>query len=294
MQQDADVKRQEAFERKQIAGGLTKLREQTRTLENKDYASATCYGTASIDNLLPYFIDTVNEKKEERSKYKAAGHENKALQHILSIDTESACAITLKIVFDKVFSYRKKNSTVVSVTESIGKAIEAELQMRYYEKEAPALFSYLKDAYWHQSRGTEYKRKQMQTCFNRSDIERWKHWENSIQIQIGTWFVDLLCSSSGWFTKFTEYKGKRRCNYIYPTDKFFKFKDEIVRQTELFSPLSWPMIIEPRDWGVLESGGYYLNDLTRCHDMVRRGLAHLYRGNKPENFSIKFRRFSIA
>ena len=88
MQQDADVKRQEAFERKQIAGGLTKLREQTRTLENKDYASATCYGTASIDNLLPYFIDTVNEKKEERSKYKAAGHENKALQHILSIDTE--------------------------------------------------------------------------------------------------------------------------------------------------------------------------------------------------------------
>ena len=290
MLQDADRERQEAFERQQIAGGLTRLREQTRTLENKDYASATCYGTASIDSLLPYFIDTVNARKKERSKYKTAGHENKALQHILSIDTESACAITLKIVFDKVFSFRKKNSTVVSVTESIGKAIEAELQMRYYEKEAPALFAYLKDAYWHQSRGTEYKRKQMQTCFNRSDIPKWKHWENSVQIQIGTWFIDLLCESSGWFTKFTEFKGKRRCNYIYPTEKFFKFKDDIVKQTELFSPLSWPMIVEPKDWGVLESGGYYLNDLNRCHDMVRRGVPSSIQGKKTREFLNKIQK----
>ena len=290
MYQDADVMRQEDFERKQISGGLEKLREQTRNLESKDYASATCYGAASIDNLLPHFIEAVEEKKKERSKFKAASHENKALQHILSIDTESACAITLKIVFDKVFSYRKKNSTVVSVTESIGKAIEAELQLRYYEKEAPGLFTYLKNTYWHQSRGTEYKRKQMQTCFNRSDVDQWKHWPINVQIQIGTWFVNLLCESSGWFTKFTEFKGKKRCNYIYPTEEFFKFKDKIVKKTELFSPFSWPMIIEPRPWGAIESGGYYLNDLTRCHEMVRRGVDSSIQGKKTREFLNKIQK----
>ena len=31
------------------------------------------------------------------------------------------------------------------------------------------------------------------------------------------------------------------------------------------------MLIEPRDWTNLHDGGYYLNQLTNCHEMVRRG-----------------------
>ena len=40
---------------------------------------------------------------------------------------------------------------------------------------------------------------------------------------------------------------------------------------EIFSPLAWPMLIEPNDWEPQRSGGYLLNEVMKGHDMVRRG-----------------------
>ena len=48
-------------------------------------------------------------------------------------------------------------------------------------------------------------------------------------------------------------------------------KDEIMYNAELFSPLAWPMLIEPNDWTNERAGGYLLNEVMRGHDMVRRG-----------------------
>ena len=290
MYQDADEMRQKEFERKQISGGLKRLREQTHTLESKDYASATCYGASSIENLLPLFIKYTQEWKDKRNEQCWLVSEKKILEHVNAIDTESACAITLKLVFDKVFSYRKKNSTIASIVEAIGSAIEAELQIRFYENTAPGLFKHLKDNYWHQSKGTEYKRKQMQTCFNRSDVEMWKHFSTHMKTELGRWFLNCLLESSGWFEIFTEFRGKSKQNYLIPNEKFYEYKDEVVKKVELFSPLSWPMIIEPRDWTVCEEGGYYLNDLTRCHEMVRRGVPLTIQGKKTREFLNKIQK----
>jgi len=290
MYKDADLLKQESFERKQISGGLERLRSQTRKLEEKDYASATCYGSASIENLLPLFIEEVNKKKEARIK-KANGYRMELLKtYILPIDTESACAITLKLVFDKVFGTRKRNSTVSAIGESIGSAIEAELQMRHYEDKAPGLFRVLKDNYWHQSKGTEYKRKSIQTTINKYNIERWVAWPRTEKVKVGIWYVDVLCASSGWFDTELKRSGKKTEKFLVPTPEFFNYKDQIVKKTELFSPLAWPMLIEPRDWSLLEQGGYYLNDLTRCHEMVRRGIPLRIQGKKPREFLNKIQK----
>ena len=55
------------------------------------------------------------------------------MPYLFALDTESQAVIAAKLTFDKVFSPRKKNQLVVSVTDSIGSAIEAECQMQYYE-----------------------------------------------------------------------------------------------------------------------------------------------------------------
>ena len=52
-----EIEQQETLERNQIKGGLDKLRKDTLHLEKKEYASATVYGSASITNLLPTFIE---------------------------------------------------------------------------------------------------------------------------------------------------------------------------------------------------------------------------------------------
>ena len=259
------------FERKLIDGGLEKFRKDTLKLEKASYASATVYGSSSIENLLPIFIKYIKEKTAKRLK-NASGHRLHLLHNfILQIDPESAAAIASKIVFDKVFSYRKEESAVCKITESCGRAIEAELQMRYYEQIKPGLFNALKKSYWHMSKGTESKRKSMQVLMQKQDIDPWVAWTPATRVKVGGWYVDALCESSGWFEVLPFYTRNRTENRLVPTEQFIKHKDEIVKIAELFSPFSWPMLIEPNDWTPTNEGGYLLNQLTRCHDFVRKG-----------------------
>ena len=282
----ADLDKQERFERRQIKGGLERIQHNTKKLLEKDYASATVFGSASIETLLPYLIEFIDEKKEARKKVSVggAGHLIQLLPYIFDIDTESQAAITAKLTFDKIFSPRKENSKVVNVVQAIGSALEAESQMRYYESSAPGLFETLKKNYWHQAKGTEYKRKSMQTLMSKHEIDQWKAWNRIEKIKVGTWFLDCLLASSGWFERNVFMHRNKKQQFLVPTEKFLKNKEEIIRLAELFSPLAWPMLIEPRDWSPMHEGGYYLNDLTRCHDMVRRGVPLCVQGEKTYQF----------
>ena len=282
----ADLEKQERFERRQIKGGLERIQHNTKKLLEKDYASATVFGSASIETLLPYLIEFIDEKKEARKKVSVggAGHLIQLLPYIFDIDTESQAAITTKLTFDKIFSPRKENSKVVNVVQAIGSALEAESQMRYYESSAPGLFETLKKNYWHQAKGTEYKRKSMQTLMSKHEIDQWKAWNRLDKIKVGTWFLDCLLASSGWFERNVFMHRNKKQQFLVPTEKFLKNKEEIIRLAELFSPLAWPMLIEPRDWSPMHEGGYYLNDLTRCHDMVRRGVPLCVQGEIPYQF----------
>ena len=57
-----------------------------------------------------------------------------------------------------------------------------------------------------------------------------------------------------------------------------------MRDAELFSPLAWPMLIEPNDWTHEKCGGYILNEVMRGHDMVRRGDPTCIQGERPIEF----------
>ena len=52
----AQIEEQVNFERDAIRCGLAKLHKQTKDLEDKQYASATAYGSASMDVLLPLVV----------------------------------------------------------------------------------------------------------------------------------------------------------------------------------------------------------------------------------------------
>ena len=80
----ADLEKQERFERRQIKGGLERIQHNTKKLLEKDYASATVFGSASIETLLPYLIEFIDEKKEARKKVSVggAGHLMQLLPYI--------------------------------------------------------------------------------------------------------------------------------------------------------------------------------------------------------------------
>jgi DNA-directed RNA polymerase len=79
-------------------------------------------------------------------------------------------------------------------------------------------------------------------------------------------------------------RGKRRLQYVIPTPEFLQIKDAVMRNAELFSPLAWPMLIEPNDWTNDRSGGYLLNEVMCGHNLVRRGNPSSIQGEIPLTF----------
>ena len=97
------IDEQVQLERDQIRQGLKRLRDNTRRLEESNYSSASVYGIASIDSLIPLVIEQI-EDTNNRIKEGKTGVAFKEIQKYISdLEAKAAAAITCKITFDKVF-----------------------------------------------------------------------------------------------------------------------------------------------------------------------------------------------
>ena len=286
----AQIDEQIQLERDAIAQGLKKLHKNTRDLEGKEYASASVYGAASIDTLLPLVVARIEATTNRIKEGKTGASFKEIQQYLADVEPLAAAAIAVKLTFDKVFSYKEKSNQAVNVCDSIGLAVEQECQMRHYEKHAPGLLKVLKDNYWHRSIGTQQKLVVIRTLMNRYDVKQWTTWGSSNRIKLGGWLLDCIMQSSGWFTKDMQLQGRKRVQYVIPTPEFLEIKDAVMRDAELFSPLAWPMLIEPNDWEHDRCGGYILNEVMRGHDMVRRGDPTSIQGDKPLDFLNKIQK----
>jgi len=296
----AQIDEQVQLERDQIRQGLKRLRDNTDALQQKSYASATVYGIASIDMLLPILVKRIEATNHRIHQRKNGVAFKEIAQYISDLEPLAAAAIALKLTFDKVFSYKEGSNVLTNVCDAIGSAVEDECQMRHYERCAPGLLKVLKENYWHKSSGTKQRLTSIQTLMNRKDIQSWQAWGRSNRIKLGSWLLDCIIASSqfeggtGWFTKDLRREGKRTVNYIIPTPEFLAIKDKVMADAELFAPLAWPMLIEPNDWSNERSGGYLLNEVMRGHDMVRRGNQCRIQGETPINFLNKIQKVAFT
>jgi len=120
----AEIDEQVQLERDQIAQGLRRLHKNTEDLEGKSYASATVYGIASIDTLLPLVVRRIEETTHDRLK-RGTGHQFQLVKEYVSqLEPLAAAAIALKLTFDKVFSYKQGSDQLTTVCEAIGHAVE--------------------------------------------------------------------------------------------------------------------------------------------------------------------------
>jgi DNA-directed RNA polymerase len=284
----AQIEEQVKFEREAIKQGLERLRKNTKDLERQSYASATVYGCSSISALLPLVIERIEETKLRIKKGKTGAAFKEIHQYLEPIEPGAAAAIALKVTFDKVFSYRDKSNLLINVCEAIGTAVEQEAQMQFYERNCPGLLNTIQKNYWHNTTGTHQKFVIVKTLMSRYDVPQWSVWHRPNRIKLGTWLLDCVMEASGWFDKQYVYTGKRKDNYIVPTPAFMEIKDEVMANAELFSPIAYPMLIEPNDWTNERQGGYLLNEVMRGHDLVRRG--GMYTGRNPIAFINKIQK----
>lgn len=286
----AQIEEQVQLEREQIRQGMKKLHNNTRELEAKDYASASVYGVSSVETLIPLISKRIERTTDRIHERKVGALFKEIHQFLAPIEPEAAAAIAAKVTFDTVFSVNPKKSQVQHVTDSIGHAIENECLMRHYEATCPGLLNVLKENYWHRSIGTAQKVKVITTLLHRYDVEHWQSWGRRVRIHLGGWLLDCICEESQWFDIEMRQEGRKRQNYVVPTPEFLAIKDEVMATAELFSPLAWPMLIEPNDWSSDRPGGYLLNEVMRGHDMVRRGNPLCIQGETPIEFLNKIQK----
>ena len=270
MPNPAQIEEQVQLERQAIAQGLKKLRDNTRKLEERNYASATIYGVASVDTMLPLVIKEIESSVHRIKEGKNGVAFKEIAQYLSDIEPMACAAIVCKVTFDRVFSRHDKANVLVDVLNAIGQAVENECQMRHYEDKAPGLLNVLKQNYWHRSCGTQQKLTVIKTMMNRYEVEPWSNWGSTNRVKLGTWLLDCVIKATGWFQRVTIQEGKKTPHVVLPTPEFLAIKDQVLANSELFSPEAWPMLIEPNDWTVENSGGYLLNEVMRGHQMVRR------------------------
>jgi DNA-directed RNA polymerase len=289
----AQIEEQVQLERDQIRLGLKRLAENTRKLEEKSYASASVYGVASIDALLPKLVERIEDTTNRIHEGKTGVHFKEIRQYLADVEPLAAAAIALKITFDKVFSVKQGSDQATTICEAIGSAVEAECQMRHYERNAPGLLNTLKKNYWHRACGTHQRLVVIRTLMNRYDVPEWKAWGAANRVKLGGWLLDCIIQTSNWFDREMKQEGRKRVNYIVPTPEFIEIKERVIKESELFAPLAWPMLIEPNDWTNERAGGYLLNEVMRGHDMVRRGDPTSIQGETPLSFLNKIQKVAF-
>ena len=285
----SNIADQVLLERDQIRIGKEKLYENTRKLEKQNYASASIYGVSTLRATIPKLSKRI-EDTSHRIHEGHSGAKFKELNQFLSLVSGDICAsITCKVSIDRIFGFLDKCNYISNISAAIGFAIEKECQMLYYEKEVPGLLHTLKENYWHQSTGTSYKIKKIQTLMNRYKVAPWKTWGKPRHVVIGGWLLDCFLEVTDWFEKKSIRKGKKTFPCIVPTPEYLDSKDNLLKEAEAFTPITYPMLIPPRPWTQQKNGGYVLDELTQVHTMVRRGQSHI-QGNEPVDFLNKIQK----
>ena len=290
----AQIDEQVQFERDAIKQGIERLSKNTKDLEEKSYASATVYGCSSISTLLPLLTKRI-EDTTNRIREGYTGRDFKEIhQYLEPIDPGIAAAIALKLTFDKVFSSNDKANLLVNVCDAIGTAVEQEAQMQFYERECPGLLESIKKNYWHNTTGTHQKFVIVRTLWQRyTDVQQWDKWSRPIKVKLGAWLLDCIMTESNWFMKQVRREGRKTNTFVVPTPEFVSIKDDVMATAELFSPIAYPMLIEPNDWSHNRQGGYLLNEVMRGHDMVRRGQGRI-QGDTPIEFLNKIQKVAYT
>ena len=285
----AQIQTQVKLEESQISQGAERLRSNTTDLESKEYASASIYGCSFIREILPEFIEAIDTNRNVLRQRKNGYLFREQSQYISKLSSEAAALITCKVAFDKIFSTKPNSNRVNSVTKAVGAALEAECQLTFYQETVPGLLKHIQNKYWHSSSGTHHKLKTVKTKMGHHDIEHWQPWSDQVKIKLGGHFLDLFTSITEWFERKEVRSGRHSTTVLQPTPNFIAQRKEVMEIAELYSPLLWPMYVEPNRWAYdkenkVVPGGYLLNEVMRGHAMVRHGKKTIIQGEVPLAF----------
>jgi DNA-directed RNA polymerase len=246
---------------------IKRLRERTRTAEDRCYASSTVYGSAFINKGLELITEEISSKLHRVSQ----GWVQEKAQAVLPIkdcDPAVLALITAKGVLDILGVRRIERLTYVAATTHIGTLVYHQVMLDQFCGKHPELFNKAR-LHIHDHKGYSYKVQRYRAVMRRNDVEPLR-WPTSVRHLVGGWLLDRLSVATGWVTTRMAVNGpSERVTYLEYQPEFLRAKEALLAQAEAFAGCMWPMLCEPNDWTADFKGGYLTNDLRKLTKLIR-------------------------
>lgn len=265
------IARQLARETAQKQEAETRLERRTRLAEGRSYASATVYGKRLLDGHLGAVAAVVGERLGRISNGQPGPEHRLIAERIGKADPGVLALLTMKVCLDTMGAgkghERSKPLTYVSVANAVGKAVQTELRLAWYQEQDPDLYKSITKRF-HPSTGTRQKATVYKLQFNRNGVE-WDTWSSRVTTQVGGYLLDCLQRGCGWINTYLSGTGYRnRLLLIQFSPDFLRLKEAIMDRAEELACCLWPMVCPPRDWSNDTPGGY-LTAEERGYPLVR-------------------------
>ena len=246
---------------------IKRLRERTRTAEERAYASSTVYGSAFIKSGLEAIAEEI-ETKLHRISQGWAQEKALAAVAVKSCDSAVLALITAKGVLDVLGSRKLDRITYSHVAGHIGRLVQDQIMLDHFQAKHPELFSQAK-LHIHAHKGYLYKVQRFRAAMRKNDVTPLV-WPGSIRHLVGGWLVDRLAHATGWVASRTVSKASQKTQTILTySPEFLKAKEALLERAEGFAACMWPMLCEPNDWSEDQPGGYLTNELRKHSSLIR-------------------------
>lgn len=217
---------------------------------------------AALKPIVQHLIPIISEYIEDWLKNEEQKPRRKSAQYktIKSLEPDTIAFIGIKLSLNKLI--KNEMITCQHIASHIGRALEEEIRynrLRAFEEDYKTRIV----AGAQKRVGESYKRQYLSSTEqhiieqSNGDVSRWERWSNQEAISLGMRVVDFIISSCHLLEReVVNVKGKSHAELkLHPSWKK-KIVGRAFSLSEL-SPMYQPMVIPPKPWTDMNSGGYY-------------------------------------
>ena len=243
--------------------GVNRFREETRKKVEGRNESGTFYGSALMRRTVEPMAQALKVSMGEALRGKP-GRRNIAFTYLQDIPPEVAAFITAKTLIDLLTS----NSSLTKCALAVGQAIEDEIRLSQFKKEAPGLFQKVTQ----QTHKTQDRHKRSVLIYTHNKfVGTWNAWDKTDRLHVGNKLIDIFTSATGLIEVRTVRQGKNKTvTVVYPTEEIVEWIEKSTDNASTLAPAFMPMVIRPNPWTTPFDGGYVGASL-RPMDFVKTG-----------------------
>ena len=249
---------------------VNRLRERTRTAEDRCYASSTVYGSSFLNSGLEAITKEIATKLSHITRGWASD-KAAAVMAIKDCDPTVLALITAKGILDVLGQRKLEKPTYAAVTYHIGNLVFDQILLDQFCAKHKDLFESAHSTI-HAHKGYSYRVQRYRAAMRKHGIQA-ARWPTSVKVLVGGWLMDRLAAATGWITtRVVRSSAHKSQTLVVYQPEFLRMKEALMERAEAFAACLWPMLCEPNNWTQDSSGGYLTNELRRLTSLVRSSI----------------------